>query len=112
MVIEAVWGLGEGIVSGMITPDHYKVDRETHEIVYEFIPDKLQMITKDTNGGVVTLPVPNERVSIPILTADERRQLVDLGNRVEQHFGCPQDVEWAIENGQVYLLQSRPITNL
>ncbi len=112
MVIEAVWGLGEGIVSGMITPDHYKVDRETHEIVYEFIPDKLQMIAKDTNGGVVTLPVPAERVSVPILTADERRQLVDLGNRVEQHFGCPQDVEWAIENGQIYLLQSRPITNL
>ncbi len=112
MVIEAVWGLGEGIVSGMITPDHYKVDQETYEVIYEFIPDKRQMIVKDACGGVVTLSVPAERVSAPILTADERRQLVDLGNRVEQHFGCPQDVEWGIENGQVYLLQSRPITNL
>jgi pyruvate,water dikinase len=112
MMIEAVWGLGEGVVSGAITPDHYKVDRETYKIIYEFVPEKRIMFCKDDNCGVVTLDVPPEKVSIHVLTPDELRQLVDLGNKIEQHFGCPQDIEWSIEDGQVYLLQSRPITCL
>ena len=112
MMIEAVWGLGEGVVSGAITPDHYKVDRETYEIIYEFVPEKRIMFCKDGDCGVVILDVPPDKVSARILTPDELRQLVDLGNEIEQHFGCPQDIEWSIEDGQIYLLQSRPITCL
>jgi pyruvate,water dikinase len=88
------------------------VDRETYEVVYEFIPAKHKMIVKDQLGGVATLSVPPEQVSAPVLSQAELRQLVDLGNKIQQHFGCPQDVEWSVEAGQVYLLQSRPITNL
>jgi pyruvate,water dikinase len=47
-----------------------------------------------------------------VLTAEELRRLVDLGNQIERHFGSPQDIEWGIDEGQVYLLQSRPITSL
>jgi len=112
MVIEAVWGLGEGIVSGAITPDHYKMDRETCEITYEFVPEKRIMFCKNCDGGVIEADVPPAKVSARILTDDELRQLVDLGNRIEQHFGCPQDIEWCIEGDEVYILQSRPITNL
>lgn len=112
MTIEAVWGLGEGIVSGMITPDHYKVDRETCEIVYEFVPEKHIMVCRDRHCGVITLEVPPDKVATKVLTLDELRQLVDLGNKVERHFGCPQDIEWASEGGVIYLLQSRPITCL
>jgi pyruvate,water dikinase len=112
MVIEAVWGLGEGIVSGMITPDHYVVDRETCEIISEFAPEKQSMITQDKNGGVQQVAVPADRAAERVLTPDELRQLVDLGNRVERHFGSPQDIEWGIEARQIYLLQSRPITSL
>lgn len=112
MIIEGVWGLGEGIVSGMITPDHYKVDRETYRLLDEFVPAKDKMVVRDENGGVGTLPVPADRVSARVLTETELRQLVDLGNKIQQHFGYPQDVEWGIEAGRVYLLQSRPITNL
>ena len=112
MIIEGVWGLGEGIVSGMITPDHYKVDRETYEVLYEFVPAKDKMIVKSQNGGVATLPVPADRVSARVLTQIELCQLVDLGNKTQEHFGYPQDVEWGIESDQVYLLQSRPITSL
>ncbi len=112
MVIEAVWGLGEAIVSGKVTPDHYKVDRKTCAIIYELVPEKKSMIVKHNDGGVATLEVPPDKVSARVLTSDELRQLVNLGNKVEQHFGCPQDVEWGIEDGQIYLLQSRPITNL
>lgn len=116
MVIEGVWGLGEGIVSGQITPDHYKVDRETYEVVFEFIPDKKIMYCRRREGngacGVEMVQVPLEKVSARLLTCEELRQLVDMGNRVERHFGCPQDIEWGIEDNTIYLLQSRPITCL
>ena len=112
MIVEAVWGLGEGVVSGTMTPDHYRVDRETYELVYEFIPDKRSMYRQDDEGGVVLVEVPADKVSARVLGSDELRQLVDLGNKVEEHFGSPQDIEWSLENGQIHLLQSRPITNL
>ncbi len=113
MIIEAVWGLGEGVVSGQITPDHYKVDRETYELLLEFVPDKPFMFCKGAGkSGVVKVPTSPDKVSARVLTDDELHQLVDLGNKVEDHFGCPQDIEWGIEDGTIYLLQSRPITSL
>lgn len=113
MMIEAVWGLGEGIVSGAFTPDHYKLDRETCEIIYEFVPKKVFMYTRGNSGcGVVKAKVPLDRISARVLTDAELKALVDLGNRIEEHFGCPQDIEWGIEGGCIYLLQSRPITCL
>jgi pyruvate,water dikinase len=113
MVIEAVWGLGEGVVSGTLTPDHYKIDRETYEIVTEFVPNKPTMLVRGGDGhGVVEVDVPPDKASARVLTHDELRKLVDLGNQIEEHFGCPQDIEWGIEDGQIYLLQSRPVTSL
>jgi len=117
MVIEAVWGLGEGIVSGAITPDHYKVDRETYELDDEFVPTKKIMVCRkppsaSQRGGVEVLPVPQDKADARVLTDDELRQLVDMGNLVEEHFGCPQDIEWGIAANKIYLLQSRPITCL
>lgn len=87
MIVEAVLGLGEQVVSGQVTPDHYVVDRDG-EVVRERL----------TNGGVL------ERA--------ELRRLVKLARTLEDRFGSPQDIEWAIEGGQVYLLQSRPVTTL
>jgi pyruvate, water dikinase len=112
MIVEAVWGLGEGIVSGTITPDHYLVDRETYEIVSEFVPPKQIMIIKNGVAGIQQVAVPSDRAALPVLTPNELRRLVDLGNKVERHFGSPQDIEWGIEAGEIYLLQSRPITSL
>ncbi len=112
MIIEAVWGLGEGIVSGVITPDHYKIDRETYEIIHEFVPEKNFMFCQIISHGVTKRDVPPEKVSIRVLTDDELRRLVDMGNKVERHFGYPQDIEWAIEGDTLWLLQSRAITCL
>lgn len=112
MVIEAVWGQGEGIVSGAVTPDHYKVDRETCEIVYKRIPEKPFMFCQNGTRGIVKRPVPPGRVSACVLTDVEISRLVRLGNQVEAHFGSPQDIEWGIEGNEIYLLQSRPITCL
>lgn len=87
MVIEAVHGLGEQVVSGEVTPDHYVTDR-AGAVKREQLP----------NGGV--------------LTPGELARLAEVGRGLEQHFGQPQDIEWAIAGGEVYLLQSRPVTTL
>jgi pyruvate,water dikinase len=87
MLIEAIFGLGEQVVSGHVTPDHYIVDRGG-EIKRERL----------VNGGVLA---PQD------LTA-----LAELGRSLEERFGCPQDIEWAIADGELYLLQSRPVTTL
>ncbi len=112
MIIEGVYGLGEGIVSGTITPDHYKVDRETFEIRFKYVAPKTIMFSKDSVGGVIEMPVSADRKDTPVLTEDELHWLIDMANRVEKHFGSPQDIEWGAENGTFYLLQSRPITTL
>ena len=87
MIVEAALGLGEQVVSGEVTPDHYVVDRE----------------------GIVKREVLSGEGA---LTAGELRELAALGRALEEHFGAPQDVEWAIEGGQIFLLQSRPVTTL
>jgi pyruvate, water dikinase len=87
MIVEAVYGLGEQVVSGHVTPDHYVTDRT----------------------GTVKRSV---LVGDGVLSDAELRALIDLGRTLEIHFGGPQDVEWAIEGGHVSLLQSRPVTTL
>jgi pyruvate,water dikinase len=87
MIIEAVRGLGEQVVSGEVTPDHYVTDR---------------------SGTVKRSTLPNGGV----LGESELADLAELGRTLEEHFAGPQDVEWAIEGGCVYLLQSRPVTTL
>ncbi|MEM8786833.1 MAG: PEP/pyruvate-binding domain-containing protein [Pseudomonadota bacterium] len=85
MLIEAVYGLGEQVVSGEVTPDHYVVDR------------KGRKKKEDLNHGGV-------------LAEDELAKLADLALQLEAHYGKPQDIEWAIRRSEVYLLQSRPVT--
>jgi pyruvate, water dikinase len=112
MVIEGVYGLGEGIVSGTITPDHFKIDRETLELRFKYIAPKGLMFIKDCVCGCVEVPVPDELKTQPVLNEQELELLVKMANRVEEHFGSPQDLEWGAEANQFYLLQSRPITTL
>lgn len=87
MIVEAIHGLGEQLVAGEVTPDHYVVDRQ----------------------GTVQR---EHLASRGVLEAGELARLVELGRHLEEHFGAPQDVEWAIAGGEVFLLQSRPVTTL
>lgn len=112
MVIEGVYGLGEGIVSGVITPDHYKIDRETFEIRFKYLAPKTMMFVKDRDCGVLEVPVHEHLKSHPVLDQEELELLVNMANQVEAHFGSPQDIEWGVENDEFFLLQSRPITTL
>lgn len=112
-VIEASWGLGEAVVSGLVTPDSYIVDKNSGEIVNEFISEKEDMIVRKESGkGTVQLKVPEEKKNMKVLDEREISQLIEFALKVEDFFGNPQDVEWATENGRVYILQSRPITTL
>lgn len=112
-VIEAAWGLGEGVVQGIITPDNYCINKNTYEMVNEYISEKEVMVVRHSEkGGVKEVEVEAHLREAVVLTPEEIRMLVDMAKKVEQYYKKPQDLEWAIENGKCYLLQSRPITTL
>jgi pyruvate,water dikinase len=113
MIIEAVFGLGEGIVSGMITPDHYVVDRESGDVLDEFIAHQEAAVFYDAErGGTRHVELAEEEGGARVLSDGELRQLRATGLQIEAFFGAPQDVEWAYKQDQLLLLQSRPITTL
>lgn len=113
MIIEAVFGLGEGIVSGMITPDHYVVDRESGDVLDEFIAHQEAAVFYDAeHGGTRHVELAEEEGGARVLSDGELRQLRATGLQIESFFGAPQDVEWAYKEDQLLLLQSRPITTL
>lgn len=113
LVIEAGYGLGEAIVSGSVTPDRYVVSKQNLTITDKEINTQDWKIVRDPKGGDKHVDVPKDLKSAPkIMYDDSILELAKLGIKIEQHYGKPQDTEWAIENGKVYFVQSRPITTL
>jgi phosphoenolpyruvate synthase/pyruvate phosphate dikinase len=117
VAIEGTWGLGSALVSGDVTPDSFVVSKITGEITGRRVCAKDRVHSFVPNGGGVTVgPTPASLVSQPCLTDDEIRALAETGRRVEAHYGCAQDIEWALLSGdapaaeRVVLLQSRPET--
>ncbi|MGU3501339.1 phosphoenolpyruvate synthase [Mycobacterium sp. C31M] len=109
MVISGVLGLGEGLVSGSVDADTVIVDKRTGCAVEVTIADKQQMVAAADAGGVRSVAVPEpDRSRCCVDTAE----LTRLGQRLEQHFGGPQDVEWSVVDDTVWVLQSRPITTI
>ena len=113
ITIEAAWGLGEAVVSGTVSPDNYVYDRERETVDEVTIADKkVEMVKDPETGETATLEVDEERRNARVLSDAEIGELVELGRRVEDHYETPQDVEWAIYDGEIYMLQSRPITTI
>jgi pyruvate,water dikinase len=110
-VINAAWGLGEAVVGGEVTPDTYTVDKETGDVIQREIADKGTMTVR-VNGGTESQPVPEELRRAPSLSDDQVAELVDLGVRIEELYGDPRDIEWALADGEFAILQARPITAL
>jgi pyruvate,water dikinase len=112
VAIEGCWGLGEGVVSGAITPSRYVTDKVTFEQVSVEVAVQEQMFALDpTTAATGLIDVPAARRATSCLSPEEVRTLVELAKRIEQHRGAPQDIEWAItENGDVRVLQVRPET--
>jgi pyruvate,water dikinase len=109
MVIEAVHGLGESAVSGMVTPDHYIVSREG-ELKRAQLSTQTLAIVAAAEGGVHEVSLDPEVGGARVLSDGQLADLAQMGTRLEDLFGAPQDVEWAFENERLYLLQSRPVT--
>ena len=114
VVINASWGLGEAVVSGRVTPDSFVVDKNTFAVLERdiFTKDIAIFPHPDGNGGTIEEPVPAAKQAIASLTDEQACDVARLAARVESHYGSPQDVEWSLASGNLYLLQSRPITTL
>ncbi len=110
--INASYGLGEAVVSGIVSPDEYICDREGH-VLNEFIGSKEEEIIYDTeNNGTVRVSVDEDRRKRAVLNHDLIACLVREGIRIEEHYGHPMDIEWAVRDGNIYILQARSITTL
>ena len=111
IIIEAVWGLGEGIVSGKITPDNYVVSPSL-ELKSKKIEDKKIAVRRNSAGETKTVELQPERSKHQVLTPSEIQKLADFAIKLEDHYKKPQDVEFAIESEDIYIVQTRPITTI
>ena len=111
VAIEGAWGLGSVVVSGEVTPDRFVIAKITGEISVREIRDKHVRHAPSPGGGTVELENPEDLRHAPCVSDEELAALRDIARKVEQHYGRPQDIEWAIDrSGKVFLLQSRPET--
>lgn len=106
-VIAAVYGLGEGLVSGELNADNYYVDGSS---IQRELVDKEEQFVYDMNGGLVKVKTPEKARNKSALSDDQIDQLIEVLNRLEQYFKHPQDIEFAFSEGNLFLLQTRPIT--
>lgn len=110
MVIEAAFGLGEAVVSGEITPDRYVIARDEWLILETDVQRQDRMITGASRAGSAWVAVPEGRRGGQKLSGGQIMNLAKIVAAIEEHFGWPCDVEWAMREGQFYITQSRPIT--
>jgi rifampicin phosphotransferase len=108
--IDAGFGLGEALVSGLVSADCYKVQEE--KIVARLIATKKMAIYGLKEGGTQTQPLEPAQQKTQTLTEPQILQLARLGRQIEAYFGCPQDIEWCLVDDTFYIVQSRPITTL
>jgi pyruvate,water dikinase len=111
ILIEAVFGQGEGIVSGRIKPDNYVVSKDL-DILSEKINDKKIAIVRDSSGATKTITLNEEKSKQKVLRTSEIKELAEYAMKLEEHYKQPQDIEFAIENGTIYIVQTRAITTL
>lgn len=113
MMIEAIYGLGEAMVSGQVTPDNYVLDRDSGAMIHENVAiQRIALAPDQQNGGIREVELSPEQGESRVLTDAELSGLHRMALDLEQYFGKPQDVEWCIEGSRLQLLQSRPITTL
>ena len=118
ITVEAVVGLGEAIVSGETSPDMYIVDKESLRILEKNIAVQDTQLARTASGegkGLADIswqPVPDAIRASQKLTDEEIVRVAEIGKRIEQHYGFPQDIEWAREGRDIFIVQTRPVTTL
>jgi len=112
IVVEACFGLGEAIVSGSVNPDSYIVDKSSMEIKSKDIKEQEWAYVRDETGKTVKKTIIEDKRGIQILKDEEILGLAEIAKKLEEHYNKPQDIEWAIEGGKIYVVQTRPITTI
>ncbi len=112
ITIDAGFGLGEALVSGMINPDSYTVSKEDLSIVSVTVNKKNIALYADRTGGTERKTLDTDTAAARVLSDSQIRELCRLARAVEEHYKVPQDIEWALEGTRFYLLQARPVTTL
>ena len=115
-VISAAWGLGEAVVGGLVTPDTFTVDKATGIVLDRQTADKqtmtVRLLPRWSNGGTEEQPVPEALRRAPVLDDRTAAELMRLGVQIEELYGMPMDIEWALADGALSIVQARPITAL
>ena len=109
-VIDATLGLGEALVGGLVEPDHYVVDTLNNAITHKFLGSKALQISGKAEGGVITQEM--DSTQIQAISDEVIIQLAQIGQQIAALYRFPQDIEWAVSQEKIYILQSRPITSL
>ena len=110
VLINAVFGLGKYLVDGTLTPDVFKVDRQSGRVVASELADKPERLVLDEGGGTIAEPVPASERQSPSIGPEHVSMLTEFALKLEEHYGEPQDIEWAIDrDGRLFLLQTRPL---
>lgn len=110
--IDASYGLGEALVSGLVSPDIYKFRKKDSSLAYKTIANKNLAILPIEGGGTKRVEITGEKATRQVMSDAQIIQLAKLGMMIEKHYGCPQDIEWCLENSTLYIVQSRAITSL
>lgn len=110
IVIEAIYGLGEMIVGGEVNPDLYVIDKTTREIKKIEVRKQDVGLFRDENGNNVRGEINKALQTRQVVPDSNIKELARLGRKIEDHYKKPQDIEWAIENNQIYIVQSRAVT--
>jgi len=111
IIVESIWGLGEYIVQGKITPEQYIVDKSNWKIISkEHVSQDIQLIKGEDETKEV--PVPKTKVNKNKIDASMAIKIAKIGQKLHEHYGKPQDIEFAIDRGKLYIVQTRPITTI
>lgn len=111
LIIEAVWGLGEGIVQGVITPDSYVIEKSTLDLVDVNVSEQEKMM-EYTRLGIESVFVPREKITRQKLSEEKIKEFAQMAISIEKHYKSPMDIEWVLDGGKLYIVQARPITTL
>jgi pyruvate,water dikinase len=112
VVVEGAFGLGDTVVSGSVSPDHWELNKDTLEVTQEQIREKRVRTYRDEQGRNQRQELSPQEGRRPCLTDAQVKELADLGRQIEAHYGSPQDIEWAVADDQIQVVQSRPVTTL
>jgi len=112
IIIESVWGLGEYIVQGTVSPDTYIVDRDSLDILSRHYEKQTVQLTRSGYDKNKEIKVPLSKQSSRKLSDSQIKELAEIGKKIHRHYYYPQDIEWAFSKGKFYIVQTRPVTTV